>query len=97
MATRDHITPGSIEAERRLQGHSDHFYKVHVDIEGPVDELCQMSDLAMTWWDMLCERRGGHDLGADMIISERERRILTFALGNLWDRAIEIDKKMSAE
>lgn len=104
MATDTHsttrpLTPGQIEMEGlrasvdRLKG----YHGVFLDIEGPVDEACVMADLAMTWWDKVQEeRRSWRDAGGgELIITDREQRIVAFAFGNLWTRLTEIDKRMS--
>lgn len=94
-------SPGRIEMDR-LRENADRlqvFYEIHSDIEGPVDEACLMADLAMQWWDGLSEQRADikAKTGTSLALSERERRIATFAFGELWNRLRLIDERMSAE
>lgn len=76
------------EAEARREAQS----KAYCDIDGPLDEAQMFADLTMQWWHKLNEERGADRADSKGItLDERERRILGFALGEMWDRLTKIN------
>lgn len=57
------------------------------DMDGHLGDAQIFADLAMSWWLKLNEERTGELADSKGItLSERERQIVSFAFGELWQR-----------
>ncbi|UIN36298.1 hypothetical protein [Methylobacterium oryzae] len=80
-------TPGSIEQERIQEARLKHWYERMMELEGPMDEVQRLADMAMQWWDMHIEKHDGTPLGRPGVhFSEREIELVSFAFGEVWRR-----------